>query len=88
MPIKISFGKRHNKSRTSSLMGGILSFFLSGIGFYVLFSEEKLQGGIPFIPEVINTAIGMSLIAFGAVLTALMGVYAFYEFFSLGRKTD
>lgn len=81
MPIKISFGKKQNKSPAASLIGGILSFFLSGIGFYVLFSDVKLEGGIPFIPEFINTAIGMSLVAFGAVLTALMGGYAFYEFF-------
>lgn len=66
----------------------MISFFLSGIGFYVLFSDVKLQGGVPFIPEVINTTIGISLVAFGAVLTALMGVYAFYEFFILGKKAD
>ena len=81
MSIKISFGKKEKQSRASSFFGGLICFLLSGTAIYFLFSDEELQGGIPFIPEVVNTTIGMLLLGFGAVLTGFLGVYAFYEFY-------
>lgn len=80
MSFKISFGKKQAYSRISSLFGGLICLLLSCTAFYFLFSDKELQGGIPFIPESINSTIGMMLIGSGALLTGFLAIYAFYEF--------
>jgi len=86
MSIKISFGKKEQKHWFSPLLGGFISFFLSATAFWFLMSDKEVLGGIPFLPDHINTTIGLFVIALGGLFTLLLGVYAFYEFYTIVNK--
>ncbi len=86
MSVKITFGKKEQTHWLSPLLGGIISFLLSATAFWFLLSDEEVQGGIPFLPDHINTTIGQIFVAAGGIFTALLGLYAFYEFSKMVKK--
>ena len=85
MPSKISFNENQKAGFFSSLMGGIICTVLSALGFYVAFWGDAISGGVPLLPEGLNTLIGRLMFGTGAVITALLAMYAFSDLF---RKKD
>jgi len=74
------------KGRFSALMAGLVCGGFSGLGFFVAFSRETLQGGIPFIPATWNQNIGHMLFGFGALITAAMAFYFFVRAIKSGKR--
>jgi len=81
MAIKISFGSTRSNSRISSLAGGVICLLLSAFGFYVVFFGSEISGGIPLLPDALNTLFGRIIFGLGALFTGGLSVYAFMEFF-------
>ena len=86
MSIKISFGEKEHKHWLSPLFGGLIFFLLSATAFWFLMSDKEVQGGIPFLPDHINTTVGLIMITLGGIFTLLLSMYAFYEFYKLVKK--
>jgi hypothetical protein len=74
------------KGRLSALMGGLVCGGLSSLGFYVTFSHEQLEGGVPFFPTAWNQAIGHTMFGFGALITAAMAIYFLVRAIKPGEK--
>ena len=81
MPFKISINRNQKPGKLSSLLGGIICAVLSALGFYVAFWGDTISGGIPLLPEGLNTFIGRLMFGAGAFITALLALYAFSELF-------
>jgi hypothetical protein len=79
MPFKVAFGKPQNHSAARALLAGSICFVLSAMGFFVAFAGDRLEAGIPHIPDALNQAIGRVAFSLGAVVTGAMAVYAFYD---------
>lgn len=68
-------------SRVNDLLAAILLLLFSSIGFWVSFSpSEGFSGGIPFLPDRYNIAIGRVLFFGGALMTLAMSVWALRRF--------
>lgn len=86
MPVRFSTDKHHKPNRISSFLGGVICLILSLTGFYATFSAGPITGGLPFLPDVMNSMIGRIFFGLGALITGCLAVYAFYEFF--GKRTS
>jgi hypothetical protein len=75
-----------NQSRLSALAGGLICAGLSGIGFWIVFTHKHLGGGLPFIPETWNQALGRVFVGVCACVTAFFALCAFYEAFKPRKK--
>jgi len=80
--IKTPASKKNRPSKYSSFFGGVICLFLSATGFYALFTGGEVSGGIPLIPDSVNSIIGKGFFLFGSLFTAALAVYAFYELFT------
>ncbi|TVR14765.1 MAG: hypothetical protein EA391_12085 [Balneolaceae bacterium] len=80
MSFKISFGKDPGLSKTSSILGALLCFGLSILGLYVALFGNKLSGGVPFLPDEVNTLMGRITFGSGALFTFWLFTYALREF--------
>jgi hypothetical protein len=67
------------KGRSSSLIAGTIFALLSVLGLYAAFSDQRIGGGIPFIPDAWNQAFGHGLFGLGAVFTAAAAVYCYIK---------
>jgi hypothetical protein len=54
--------------------------------FYVALLAPTVDGGIPFLPEVVNQTLGRIAFGAGAVIPALIALYAFWEAYTLYRE--
>lgn len=63
---------------------------MAGIGLWVAFfgDTERISGGIPFLPQETNAAIGKVMFGLGALITLLMIGYAFKDALRRSRKED
>ncbi len=54
---------------------------MAGISLWIAFfgDEDKISGGIPFLPQSINAMLGKILFGFGALVTAFMVILAFRD---------
>jgi hypothetical protein len=86
MGIKVTTGKRQNRSITAALAGGLICAILAATGFYAALGDPSISGGIPFLPDGTNQALGRIAFGVGAVITTLIGLYAFREAFMLYRE--
>ncbi|MBZ2189409.1 hypothetical protein K8B33_09900 [Alcanivorax sp. JB21] len=84
--IRIKMGPRRNHSVVSALLGGTLCAGLAGFGFFVVISGADIGGGIPLLPAGINQAMGRVIFGVGAVFTASLAAYAFYEAWHIYRR--
>ena len=80
MNFKISYGKDPGHSKASSLIGAILCLGMSILGFYVALFSDEISGGIPFLPNEVNTFMGRIAFGLGALFTFWLSTYAFREF--------
>ncbi len=80
MSIRISLGSRRSRHRFEPLLGGLICASLSVLGFFIAFGAERIDGGVPFIPDAWNQGLGRVLFGAGAALTAAFAVLAFREF--------
>jgi hypothetical protein len=55
-------------------------------GFYVALLAPTVDGGIPFLPQDFNQALGRTAFGAGAVFLTLVALYAFREAYTLYRK--
>lgn len=88
MPIRIQLGLRDNRSMLGALLAGLICTGLSVTGFWIVLSGASLSGGIPFIPRALNQGVGRGLIGFGAVFTAGLAAYAFFDAWRLRRERN
>lgn len=86
MTIRMQMGPRENRSVVSALLGGFICTGLSVAGFVIVFSGEQLSGGIPFVPQALNQGIGRTLFGLGALFTAALAAYAFYDAWRIRRE--
>jgi hypothetical protein len=85
IPIRVRVGSRRNDSIASAVLGGLICAVLSAGGFSVVLMGAPLTGGMPYVADSLNHAIGRVLIATGAFLTAGLAAYAFHEAWRLHR---
>ncbi|MCC5861580.1 MAG: hypothetical protein JJT93_06685 [Gammaproteobacteria bacterium] len=85
MAIRLTIGPRRNNSVLRAVVGGGVCLGLSIVGFAVVFSAETIAGGLPFVPHDLNQGIARVVFGLGAVLTASMALYAFYEAWAIHR---
>jgi hypothetical protein len=81
-------GPRRNRSIVGATVAGFICAGLSAFGLFVVASGSRLSGGIPFIPDGLNQGIGAAFIGLGAVFTAWMAGYAFYDAWRLRRELN
>ncbi|MFU8860599.1 MAG: hypothetical protein ACNA8K_09255 [Cyclonatronaceae bacterium] len=86
MSIKISVGNKQNRSITAALAGGLICGALAAFGFYVALWDPSVSGGIHFMPDGANQALGRIVFGAGSVVTTLIGLYAFREAYMLYRE--
>ena len=86
MAIRIQMGPRENRSMVAAVLGGLICTGLSVAGFVIVLSGEPLSGGIPFLPQALNQGIGRTLFGLGALFTAALAAYAFYDAWRLHRE--
>lgn len=86
MSMRLSFGPRRNNSAIRAALGAVVCLGLSIIGFTVVLSGENISGGLPFVPHSLNQWFARVLFALGALLTAVLALYGFYEAFTLSRE--
>ncbi len=86
MAIRIQVGPRENRSVVSAVLGGFICTGLSVVGLVIVFSGEQLSGGIPFIPQALNQGVGRTLFGLGALFTAALAAYAFYDAWRIRRE--
>ena len=91
MPFKVTFGKPQNHGAVRALLAGGICFGLSAMGFFVAFAGDRLEAGIPHIPDALNQSIGRVAFGLGAVVTGAIALYAFHDAWRLrpwnSRKT-
>lgn len=86
MAIRIQMGPRENRSMVGAVLGGLICTGLSVAGFVIVLSGEPLSGGIPFLPQALNQGIGRTFFGLGALFTAALAAYAFYDAWRLHRE--
>ncbi len=74
------------KGRLSFFLGGFVFALFSVCGFYIAFSSEFLEGGMPFVPATWNQSIGHALFGLGATITAGGALYFFRR--ALEKNTE
>lgn len=79
MALRIRMGARENRSILAACMAGVICTALSVTGFWVVLSGAELSGGVPFIPPALNQGLGRGLMGVGAVFTAVLAAYAFFD---------
>ena len=69
------------KSRINSLFAAIMCLGFSAVGFWVAIASDpdSISGGLPFVPQPVNAAIGKGLFGVGALITLGIAIYAFRE---------
>jgi len=85
---KTSVSKKKRTNKISSFLGGVICLLLSATGFYALFTGGEISGGIPLIPDSVNSFIGKGFFLSGSLFTAALAVYAFYELFTSFKDED
>ena len=85
---KTSVSKKKRTNKYSSFFGGVICLFLSATGFYALFTVGEISGGIPLIPNSVNSFIGKGFFLTGSLITAALALYAFYELFTHAKDED
>jgi len=68
-----------SKDRFSALIGILFFAGFSTASLFVAFSHVKLDGGIPFIPEILNQVLGKILFGIVGVLTAGGAFFFFWQ---------
>ena len=91
MPIKITKNEHdHNykSAKWRSFLGGGICLSLSVIGFWIAFYGDgaNMQGGIPFVAELVNQMIARVVFGIGAVISGLISILAFRELVGTQKK--
>ncbi len=84
--IRIRMGPHRNRSIVAAVVAGLVCCGLAATAIFIVVSGGRLTGGLPLLPDAWNQVLGRALFAVGALCTASMGVYAFYDAWRLLRE--
>lgn len=70
---------RGSGSPVLALIAGFLCTALSATGFFVAVWGERIEGGIWFLPDAANQALGRFIFGLGALMVAALAAYAFHD---------